>query len=92
MTRPALHESHHDQNTHALPSPEDLNTSKVNPTGLSGALPIYADLVFLCAGRFPGQPGLARPPPPRDRDPTSYTQGNRNTDTPHDLPSTSALG
>ena len=34
-TRPSPHESHHDHHAHALPSPEDLNTSKFNPTGLA---------------------------------------------------------
>ena len=68
--------------THALPSFEDLNASKLNLTGLSGALTIYAYLIFLCTGRVPGQSGLARPAAPRDRDPTSYTQGHRNADIP----------
>ena len=81
-TRPSLHESHHYHHTHALPSPEDLNASKLNPTGLSGAVTIYADLILLCTGWVPGQPGLARPPAPPDRDPTSYTQEHRNAETP----------
>ena len=85
-TRPSLHESHHYHHTDALPSPEDLNASKLNPTGLSGALTIYADLIFLCTERVPGQPGLARSPAPRDRDPTSYTQRHRNADTPATYP------
>ena len=80
--RPSPHESHHDHHAHALPAPEELNASKLNPTGPSGALPIFADLIFLCTGRVPGQPGLARPPADRDRDSTSYTQGQRNADTP----------
>ena len=81
-TRPPLHDSHHYHHTHALPSPENLNASELNPTGLSGALRIYAYFIFLCTGGVLEQPGLARPPAPQDRDPTSYTQGYRNADAP----------
>ena len=75
------YESHHNH-IHALPSPEDSNTSEFNPTGLRGALTIYACLIFLCTGRVPGQPGMVRPPAPRGRDATSCAQTHRNADTP----------
>ena len=81
-TRPSPHESHHDHHEHAFTSPEELNASKPNPTGPSGTLTAYTSFIFLCTGRVPGQPGLARPPAPRDRDPTSYTQEHRNAETP----------
>ena len=81
-TRRSPDKSHHDHHAHVLPSPEDLNASKLNPTGPSGALTAYASFIFLCTGRVPGQPGLARPPTFQDRDPTSYTQGHRNADLP----------
>ena len=81
-TRPSLHESHRYHHAHALPAPEDSDTNKTNPTGLSGALTIYACLILLCTGRGSGQPGLARPPAPQDCDPTSCTQRHRSPDTP----------
>ena len=81
-TRPSLHESLHYHHTHALPSPENPDASKLNPTGLSGALTIYAYLILLCTGRVTEHPGLATPPAPQNRDPTSCTQRHRSADTP----------
>ena len=81
-TRPSFHESHYYHHTHALPSPEDPDAIKFNPTGPSGAFRAYTSFIFLCTGRLPGQPGLPRPPEPQDRDPTSSTQRYRSGDTP----------
>ena len=52
-TRPSLRESHHYHYTHILPSPEDPDANKLNPTGPSGALTVYACFSFLCTGRVP---------------------------------------
>ena len=67
-TRLSPRDSQYYRHTHARPSPEDLNASKVNPTGPSGTLTIYTYSIFRCTGRVPGQPGPARPPgTPRPR-------------------------
>ena len=78
-TRPSLRESYHYHHTHALPSPEDLNASKLNPTRPSGALTIYAYLIFLCIGRVPGNRGW-----PGHRHPETATAQTipRDTETP----------
>ena len=81
-TRPSLRESHDYHHTHALPSSEHPDASKRNPTGPSGALTAYTSFIFLCTGRVSGQSGLARPPAPQDRHPTSCTQRHRSADTP----------
>ena len=102
---PATHRAHHahiPSNTSPndaartlrtpLRSHEDLNASKLNPTGPNRALTIYTYPTFLCTERVTGQPGLARPPAPRNRDPTNCTRRQRSADSPHNVPSTSPLG
>ena len=67
--------------THS-PHPKTSTQAKLSPPGPSGALTIYTYFIFLCTGRIPGQPRLARPPAPQARDPTKCAPHHRSADTP----------